>query len=517
MAPAAIGGGRPRMCRSSCTCGGQASTDNDRLRGHTGDDLQLPAPLLRRSGPGVPGRAPRLRVDAARLRRCFSGGPARARRLRCARPTPRTALNGLVAAAASRKVEFELRDDPPSVGVVGETSPLLVATPEDAAAYAKPWETGAPLRPPAVPACAGPPLDGPPAGLLRAVPVPPPPARRAGPLAPGPGLQGDLRRGQPRRAPGGSGVTTSLVSPRLGRMATGLREAALVPSGRNPREEVAVEGRWRGTIEDPDIGAYRFEVRFTRDGAGVEGSLTAWRGEIEARSPLRDIRYRGRHPQASSPACAARTFSSRGTLDDSQITGTVRAAGAVPGDLLPAVRGVGAMAHRVRPGLEWLARPPRPGPGSSPGPRRQSRVDHRGPRARLGRPGRRCGKPSSSRSSAPSTESPPTPRTSWRWATPGIGRAGFPSSASTERPASRPRRCWPGSTRSWWTCRTWARGTTPTSTRCSTSSRPALETASASSSSTAPTLSGARPSTGTSSTRSTARSSGCTRWRSGTG
>jgi hypothetical protein len=132
-----------------------------------------------------------------------------------------------------------------------------------------------------------------------------------------------------RRAPGGSGVPTGIVYPPSERIAAGLRAAALVPSGGSPREAVAVEGRWSGTLQDPDTGAYRFEVRFRPDGSGLAGSLTAWRGEIEARAPLRNISFRGSTLRFTVDLRgAALTF--EGTLDDTNIEGTATQQGRSP-------------------------------------------------------------------------------------------------------------------------------------------------------------------------------------------
>ena len=71
------------------------------------------------------------------------GGPADAPSAADRAVRVATALNALVSRAASKPPAFELRERPqPSVGVVGEVSPFLVPTPEDAAAYSRDWETG---------------------------------------------------------------------------------------------------------------------------------------------------------------------------------------------------------------------------------------------------------------------------------------------------------------------------------------------------------------------------------------
>jgi hypothetical protein len=234
------------------------------------------------------------------------------------------ALNRLAATASSRQIEFEYKSSPPSVSVEGESAPLLVATPDDAAAYARSWVSG--VRPGRL---------GPSAiarhwtailqdyvGLF---------LYRHRPL----GVLSLSSRGQVfkeiygaaiRRAPGGNGVPTGVVYPPSERIASGVRAAALVPSGASPRQAVAVEGRWSGTLQDPDTGAYRFEVRFRPEGSGLAGSLTSWRGDIEARSPVRDISFRGKTLRFTTDLRGS-AYVFEGTLDDTGIEGTARPQG----------------------------------------------------------------------------------------------------------------------------------------------------------------------------------------------
>jgi hypothetical protein len=237
------------------------------------------------------------------------------------------ALNRLAATASAGKIQFEYRSSPPSVGVAGEASPLLVATPDDAAAYARSWVSGA--RPARL---------GPSAiarhwaailqdyiGLFMS---------RHRPL----GVLSLSPRGQVfkeiyaeavRRAPGGSGVPTNVVYPPSERIAMGLRAAALIPSGGRPREAVAIEGRWRGMLQDPDTGAYRFEVRFRAEGSRLAGSLTAWRGDIEARAPMRDISFRNDTLRFTVDLRGA-ALAFEGKLDDTKIEGTATQQGRSP-------------------------------------------------------------------------------------------------------------------------------------------------------------------------------------------
>lgn len=233
------------------------------------------------------------------------------------------ALNALVEVSASKEVGIEQRGD--AVGVKGQGGPLLVATGEDAAAYGKPWEAGARSGPRVSPQI----LARHWAAVLqdyvdlflyrrRALEVLA--------LSPRGEVFKEIYGESVRRTPEGGGVATSIVYPTSERLAKGLRAAALVPSGGSARREVAVEGRWSGMLEDPETGAYRFEVRFGREGSGLAGSITAWHGEIEARSPLRDIRYRG-HTLQFTADLRGNALEFEGELDDARIEGTARQQG----------------------------------------------------------------------------------------------------------------------------------------------------------------------------------------------
>jgi hypothetical protein len=132
-----------------------------------------------------------------------------------------------------------------------------------------------------------------------------------------------------RRRGGGRGVPTSIVYPTSERMATDLTQAALVVSGGTPREEVAVEGSWKGTIQDPDRGDRRFAVEFRRDSKGVSGSMTTWRGSIELRSPLRDISFsRGTLKFTADLQGTPHRF--EGVLEEETITGAAERQGRAP-------------------------------------------------------------------------------------------------------------------------------------------------------------------------------------------
>jgi hypothetical protein len=239
------------------------------------------------------------------------------------------ALNALVSGAASRPPAFELRERPqPSVGVVGEVSPFLVPTPEDAAAYSRNWETGRGAGRRVSPAAVARHW----AALLqdyfglflyRQRPL------RMAAVSPRGKVLTEIYGEANRRSPGGVNVPTSLVLPTPADMATSLRLMALVVSGEAGRAAVAVEGRWDGTLEDPDLGTRRFDLLLRTEGGRLAGTLTTWRGKVELKAPVRDIGFdRGSVRFTADQQGTAYHF--KGTLEGNTVTGTVERAGKPP-------------------------------------------------------------------------------------------------------------------------------------------------------------------------------------------
>jgi hypothetical protein len=238
-------------------------------------------------------------------------------------------LNALVAGAASRPPVFELRERPqPSVGVIGEVSPFLVPTPEDAAAYSRNWETGR-----------GPGKRVSPAEvarhwasllqdylglfLYRQRPL------KMVALSPRGKVLTEIYGEANRRSPGGTNVPSGLLLPTTTAMASGLRLLALVVSGEAGRAAVAVEGRWDGTIEDPAFGTRRFDLQVRSEGGRLVGTLTTWRGKIELKAPVREIGFdRGSVRFTVDQQGTAYHF--KGTLEGNTVTGTVERAGKPP-------------------------------------------------------------------------------------------------------------------------------------------------------------------------------------------
>ena len=183
-------------------------------------------------------------------------------------------------------------------------------------------------------------------------------------------------------------MPSGLVLPTPAGMASELRQMALVVSGEAGRAAVAVEGRWDGTIEDPDLGTRRFELQLRSEGGRLAGTLTTWRGKIELKAPVRDIGFdRGNVRFTVDQQGTAYRF--KGTLEENTVTGTIERAGKPPASFT--LRSW-SRHHGPRPhGAGAAPRPAGSGPGPARRPRRQPLLDHGGPRARLGRPEARRG------------------------------------------------------------------------------------------------------------------------------
>jgi len=239
------------------------------------------------------------------------------------------ALNVLVDGAASRPPAFDLRVRPQlSVGVVGYVRPFLVPTAEDAAAYSRNWETGRGAGRRVSPAA----LARHWASLLqdyfglflyRQRPL------QMAALSPRGKVLTEIYGEASRRAPGGMGVPMSLVLPTPEGRAAALRQLALVVSGEASRAAVAVEGRWDGTIEDPELGTRLFELVLRTEGGRLVGTLTTVRGGIELRATVRDIGFdRGNVRFTADQQGTAYQF--KGALEGNTVTGTIERTGRPP-------------------------------------------------------------------------------------------------------------------------------------------------------------------------------------------
>jgi hypothetical protein len=239
------------------------------------------------------------------------------------------ALNALVAGASRKPPAFELRERPqPAVGIVGDVGAFLVPTPEDAAAYSKNWETGRGAGRSVGTAAVARHW----ASLLqdyfglflyRQRPL------QMVALSPRGKVLTEIYAEANRRSPGGANVPTSVVLPTPASMAAGLRAMALVASAESGRAAVAVEGRWDGMVEDPDLGQRRFELLLQAQGGRLVGTVTTWRGRVEVKAPVRDIGFdRGSVRFTVDQQGTAYRF--KGTLEGNTVTGTVERAGKPP-------------------------------------------------------------------------------------------------------------------------------------------------------------------------------------------
>ena len=258
------------------------------------------------------------------------GGPADAPTTADRAVKVAAALNALVSAAASKPPAFELRERPqPSVGVVGEVSPFLVPTPEDAAAYSRDWEkgrgAGRRLSPAAVARHWAALLQDY-FGLflyrqrpLKMVAVSP--ARQ--------GADGDLRRGQPPLAGRRRGALEPGAPDARGHGGEPAPDGARrVGRGRaGPRSRSRVAGT--APSRTPTRAPRGFELQLRTEGGRLAGTLTTWRGGVELKAPVRDIGFdRGSVRFTADQQGTAYRF--KGTLEGNTVTGTIERAGKPP-------------------------------------------------------------------------------------------------------------------------------------------------------------------------------------------
>ena len=233
-----------------------------------------------------------------------------------------SALNALVEQAPSKAPAFELRKDGvPGVGIPGVAPALLTATPDDAAAYDRPWEglkgrRGSTTRLVAQHWTA---LLQDYFGLfvLRQRPL------KVLGLSPRGRVLTDVYAEALRTAGAGNGVPTRVVIPPSSTLAKGLRELALLlPAEGAPRAGAALEGLWEGTMAE-GATTRGIKVRLRYDGSRLAGTLSARSGGVEMNTPLKNVSFdKGDLRFSVDISGAAHLF--RGTVEGEAITGSIQ-------------------------------------------------------------------------------------------------------------------------------------------------------------------------------------------------
>ena len=240
------------------------------------------------------------------------------------------ALNGLVEGAASvggeaaRPPSFEVLDKPVvGVGTAGGAM-VVAATPEDAAAYEKPWEPGTKSV-----------RGSTPRGLathwaallqdyfalfvLRQRPL------RVLEQSPRGKVMTAIYSEALRVAGPGAGVPTRVVMPLPSGMAKALRDMALLlPTEGQGRAAASLEGRWVGTMEEGGA-AREVQVRLRFEGSRLAGSFAAKSGGLEMNTSLREITLdKGTIRFVVDLSGSPRQF--QGTVSADSISGTIQKA-----------------------------------------------------------------------------------------------------------------------------------------------------------------------------------------------
>jgi hypothetical protein len=238
-------------------------------------------------------------------------------------------LNKLSAEASSTHLVFEVRQQPETaVAVQGREATIVNATAEDALAYELPFEPGVKARRPSVRG-----LAAYWAALLQDyfsvfVEKQRPVAVLA--LSPRGRVLSEIYSAS-QRVPGATGVPLSVVRPLGPSMAKALRDLALVlPADKESRVTVAVEGLWKGSMEET-AGPRGIEVFFEQKGGRLTGTLTTSAGKVALKTPMREVSFQKNEVRFTVDISgAARVFTGTvqgGTLAGTIARGSVKAAG----------------------------------------------------------------------------------------------------------------------------------------------------------------------------------------------
>jgi len=237
-------------------------------------------------------------------------------------------LNALAGAAASRPLAFEAREAPQAaVAVVGQVRPLLAVTPEDVDAYARPWDgrgTGRRVTPAQLARHWSAVLqDYVGLFLYRQRPL------RVLAMSSRGKVLADLYAEAARRSPGGTGIPASIIFPTSPTLAHDLRLMALVVSTEGGRSAVAVEGRWTGVVQDPDLGDRPFSITLRSEGGRLGGTITTGQGAVQLTAPLRDVGF-DRGDVRFTADLQGTSYRFKGSLEGNSVAGTIERAGRSP-------------------------------------------------------------------------------------------------------------------------------------------------------------------------------------------
>jgi hypothetical protein len=256
------------------------------------------------------------------------GGPAEASSTADRAVALADQLNAFAGAAASRPLAFEAREAPQAaVAVVGQVRPLLVVTPEDVDAHARPWDgrgTGRRVTPAQLARHWSAVLqDYLGLFLYRQRPL------KVLAMSSRGKVLADLYSEAGRRSPGGTGIPASVVFPTSTTLARDLRMMALVVSTEGGRSAVAVEGRWNGVVQDPDLGDRPFSITLRSEGGRLAGTITTGQGAVQLTAPLRDVGF-DRGNVRFTADLQGTSYRFRGTLEGNAVAGTIERAGRSP-------------------------------------------------------------------------------------------------------------------------------------------------------------------------------------------
>jgi pSer/pThr/pTyr-binding forkhead associated (FHA) protein len=229
-------------------------------------------------------------------------------------------LNKLAGEAGAARPVFEVRQQPETaVSVQGQANPIVQVTSEDALAYELPFEPGVKGKRPSVRG-----LAAYWAALLQdyfALFVEK--GRPVSVLALSPrGKVFSEIYAAAQRVPGASGVPLSVVRPLSASMAKALRDMALIlPADKESRVTVAVDGLWKGSLEEAS-GQKAIEVLFEQRAGRLAGTLTTSAGKVALKTPMRDVSFQKNEVRFTVDISgAARVFT--GTVQGGTLAGTI--------------------------------------------------------------------------------------------------------------------------------------------------------------------------------------------------